>query len=96
MSSKRDPIDGGKGAPLTKPKSKGGYRRRYHKPRRENNRPDEIRPSSATFSGLTEDLKGHIYDVGTGSKEDQFNATTKALEIYVGRKCSILRTSGSQ
>ena len=40
------------------------------------------------FSGLTEDLKGHIYDVGTGSQSDQFTATTKALTSYAGRKCS--------
>ena len=41
-----------------------------------------------TFSGLTEDLKGHIYDMGTGSQTDQFTATTKALASYAGRKCS--------
>ena len=41
-----------------------------------------------TFSGLTEDLKGHIYDVGTIPQADQFNATTKALESYSRRKCS--------
>ena len=47
-----------------------------------------IRPVRATFSGLTEDLKGQIYDVGTGSQADQFTATTKALAIYAGWKCS--------
>ena len=41
-----------------------------------------------TFGGLTEDLKGHIYNVGTGSQADQFTATTKALLSYSGRKCS--------
>ena len=35
MSSKTDSGDGGKGAPLTKPKVGGGYRRRYPKTRRE-------------------------------------------------------------
>ena len=45
-------------------------------------------PEKATFSGLTEELKGHIYDVGTVSQADQFTATTKALASYAGRKCS--------
>ena len=40
-----------------------------------------------TFSGLTEDLKGHIYDVGTRYQEDQFTATTEALARYAGCKC---------
>ena len=88
MSSKTDPGDGDKGAPPTKPKVEGGYRRRYREPRRENKRPATIIPERVTFSGLTEDLKGHIYDVGTGSQADQFTATTKALASYAGRKCS--------
>ena len=54
----------------------------------ENKRPTTIRPARATFSGLNEDLKDHIYDVGTGSQADQFTATTKALASYAGRKCS--------
>ena len=41
-----------------------------------------------TFSGLTEYLKGHIYDVGKVSQADQFTATTKALASYAGRKFS--------
>ena len=45
-------------------------------------------PARVTFGGLTEDLKGHIYNVGTGSQADQFTATTKALASYAGRKCS--------
>ena len=88
MSSKTDPGYGGKGAPPTKPRFKGGYRQRYRDPRRENKRPATISPARATFIDLTEDLKGHIYDVGTGSQADQFNATTKALASYAGRKCS--------
>ena len=47
-----------------------------------------IRPARETFSGLTEDLKGHIYNMRTGSQADQFTATTKALASYSGRKCS--------
>ena len=45
-------------------------------------------PARVTFGGLIEDLKGHIYNVGTGSQADQFTATTKALLSYSGRKCS--------
>ena len=41
-----------------------------------------------TFSGLTEDLKGHIYDVGMGYQADQFTSTTMALASFAGRKCS--------
>ena len=46
------------------------------------------RPEKVTFSGLIEDLKDHIYDVGIGSQADQFTATTKALASYAGRKCT--------
>ena len=67
MSSKTDSGDGGKGSPPMKPKIEGGYRRRYREPRRENKNTAAIRPARVTFSGLTEDLKGHIYCVGTGS-----------------------------
>ena len=88
MSSKTDPRGGGKGAPPMKPKVEGGYQRRYRDPRREKKSPATISPSRATFSGFTEDLKGNIYDVGTGSQADQFTATTKALASYAGRKCS--------
>ena len=41
-----------------------------------------------TFSGITEDPKGHIYDVEKGYQADQFTATTKALASYSGRKCT--------
>ena len=88
MSSKTDPRDGGKGAPPEKPKVEGGYRKRYRDPRRENKRPATIRPSRATFSGLTEDLKGHIYDMGALYQADQFTATAKALASYARQKCS--------
>ena len=37
---------------------------------------------------MTEDLKGHIYDVGTGPQADQFTAMTKVLTSYAGRECS--------
>ena len=88
MSSKTDPGDGGMGAPPTKPKVEGGYRRRYREPRRENKSPAAIRTARVTFSGLIEDLKVHIYDVGTVSQADQFTTTTKALASYARRKCS--------
>ena len=87
MSSKTDPGDRGKGVAPTKPKVKGGYQRRYQNPRRENKSLATIRPERATFSGLAEDLKGHIYNVGTGSQADQFTAMTKALASCAGRKC---------
>ena len=67
---------------------KGDTERRYCDPRKENRRPATTRPARATFSGLPEDLKGHIYDVGTESQAYQFTATTKALASYAGRKCS--------
>ena len=83
-----DAGDGGKGAPPTKPKVKGGYRRRYREPRRENKKPAATRPAIVSFRVLTEDLKGHIYNVGTGSRVGQFTGTTKALASYAGRKCT--------
>ena len=88
MSSKTDAEDGEKGSPPTKPKVEGGYRRRYRDPRKENKNPATTRPAIVNFSGLTEDLKGHIYDMGTGPQADQFTATTKALASYTGRKCT--------
>ena len=88
MSYKTDPGDGGKGAPPTKQKVKGRYCRIYRKPRRENKSMAMISPARVTFSGLTEDLKGHIYDAGMGYQADQFTATTKALSSYAGQKCS--------
>ena len=66
MSSKTDARDRGKGAPLTKPKVEG-YRRIYCDLRRDNKNPTATRPARVTLIGLTEDLKGHIYDVGTVS-----------------------------
>ena len=88
MSSKTDSGNGGKGAPQTKPRVEGGYRRKYRELRRGNKNAAATSPARVTFGGLTEYLKGHIYDVGTGSQADQFTATTKALESYAGRKCA--------
>ena len=88
MSSKTDSGYGGKGAPPEKPKAEGGYRQRYREPRRENKNTAAISTEIFTFIGLTADLKGHIYDVGTGSQANQFTTTTKALASYAGRKCS--------
>ena len=82
------PETGARERPPTKPKVEGGYRRRYREPRRENKNTVATRPARAAFSGMTEDLKGHIYDVGTGSQADQFTATTKDLASYDGRKCT--------
>ena len=51
-----------RGEPLTKPKFEG-YKRRYRY--QINKRPADTSPKKLTFSGLTEDLKGHIYNMGT-------------------------------
>ena len=85
MYSKTDARDRGKGAPPTRPTVEG-YKRRYRDQRYKKSA--VTRPARVTFSGLTEDLKGHIYDVGTISQADQFTATTKALGSYSGRKCT--------
>ena len=81
------PETGARERPPTKPKVEGGYRRRYREPRRENKNTVATRPARAAFSGMTEDLKGHIYDVGTRYQADQFTATTEALARYAGCKC---------
>ena len=65
-----------------------GYKRRYRYPRRYNKKPAVTRPERVALSGLTEDLKGNIYDVGIGSQAGQFTATTKDLESYSGHKCT--------
>ena len=83
MYYKTDSRDGGMGEPLIKPKVEG-YKRRYRDPI--NKRPSEISPKKVTFRGLTEDLKSHIYNMGTGSQTDQVKATTKELASYAGRK----------
>ena len=85
MSSKTDSRDRGKGVPLKKPKVEGGYRRIYCDLRREK-KTAVSGPARVTLRGLTEDLKGHICDVGTGSQADQFTATNKALASYAGQK----------
>ena len=60
----------------------------YHYTRRENKNPVAKIPWKVTLSGMTEDLKGDIYNLGTGSKANQFTATTKALASYDGQKCN--------
>ena len=77
MSSKTDDRYGGKGE----------YRRRYLEPRRDNKKLAATSTAIVAFSGMTEDLKGHIYDVGTRYQADQFTATTEALARYSGCKC---------
>ena len=85
MPSKAYTEDGDRGSPPKKPKFEW-HNRRYHVPR--NKRPATTSPSKIIFNGITEDLKGHIYNVGTGSQADQFTATTKALASYSGHKCT--------
>ena len=87
MSFKTDARDGGRGEPLTKMMAEG-YKRRYQDTRREYKNPAATRLTKITFSRLTKDLKGHIYDVGTGSQAYQFTTTTKAPASYSRRKCT--------
>ena len=88
MSYKKNTRYGGKGAPPTKPKVEGGYRRIYCELRRDNNNLAVKRPAGVAFGGLTEDLKGQIYNMGTGSQLGQFIANTKDLASYSGFKCT--------
>ena len=88
MPSKTDARYEGKGAPQTKMKVEGGYRIRYLDTRIYNKNLSVTSPVIVTFSGLTEDPKGHIDNVGTGSQADHFTATTKTLASYAGRKCT--------
>ena len=76
MCSKTDARYGGEGAPPTKPKVEG-YRKSYWYQIYKNTA--ATIPSRVTFIGLTEYLKGRIYNVGTGSQANQFTVTTKAL-----------------
>ena len=64
MSSKTDPSDGGKGVPPTEPRLKEDTNEDTANREGKKN-PAAIRPAILTFSCLTEDLKGHINDVGT-------------------------------
>ena len=80
-----DAGERGRGSPLTKPKVEG-YTRRYWDPI--NKRPAATRIAKVTFRALTENLKSHIYDMGTGSQTNQFITNTKALDSYYGRKCT--------
>ena len=40
------------------------------------------------FPGLTEDLKGKVYDVETGLKASQFITTTNEVASYSGLTCT--------
>ena len=42
---------------------------------------------SQKFKGATEDLHGHIFDVGVFNQSDLFVTTTKKLANYAGRTC---------
>ena len=41
--------------------------------------------SAIKFSGIIDDLKGHIYDVGYGQQADAFVKTTEEISGYAGR-----------
>ena len=75
---------GGKGVSFSNPGKVDGY----YKKRQEWNRKKLFSPAKSKISGLMEDMKGQIYDVGNGSKSDQFVTTTKSTARYAGRKCT--------
>ena len=44
-------------------------------------------PTTPKFKADTEELHGHIYDVGVMNQSDLFTNTTKKLASYAGRTC---------
>ena len=44
------------------------------------------------FSGIIDNLKGHIYDLGCGQQSDAFVKTTEEIAGYAGRTCKKVRT----
>ena len=61
-----------------KSRRQGGGQRRNQGPRRAPN-------TSAKFKGKTEDLEGHIYNVGVSNQAHLFATTTKEISEYAGR-----------
>ena len=57
--------------------------RRYNR-----SRSNKIQPFyyQAKFKGETEDLHGHIYDVGVQNQAELFSNSTKKIASYAGRK----------
>ena len=55
---------------------------------RRSSRKQPFLPQRTRFAGETEELKGSIYDVGTGSQADMFITTTKAIASYAGCTCT--------
>ena len=45
---------------------------------------DKAKPETAKFTGKCEKLKGYIFDVGPGIKQDNFSDTLKNMCIHVG------------
>ena len=75
------------GVPPTKTKVEE-YKISYRDPRREHKKTVAKSTAEVTSIGLTNDLKGRIYDVGTRSQANQFTPTAKALAVYAGHKCN--------
>ena len=44
-------------------------------------------PTIQKFKGETEDLEGHVYDVGNTTQAEQFTETTTKIASYAGRNC---------
>ena len=76
-----DPSDRGKRKLFSQPRRSGGG---YQKKRKGHEQKKRFSPPKSSFTGLTEDMKGGIYNTGTGSQADHFIPETKAVSIYTG------------
>ena len=85
MASKTEAAYGGiKGLSFLNPKADGFNKRRQGRDRNKKRHPTSASPVKSNFTGLTDELKGSICNVSTGSQAHQFIATMKAVVIYVG------------
>ena len=57
---------------------------------KETSAPMPERPTKLNFTNMTDELKGSIYDVGDGSKTNQFITTKKSITRYAG--CTVVRS----
>eukprot|EP00957_Ditylum_brightwellii_P211200 15365881-Ditylum_brightwellii.AAC.1 len=49
--------------------------------------PRRLAPRTPAFTGKTDELKGHVYDVGNSLQASAFIRTTQELAEYAGRTC---------
>ena len=78
---------------------RGNYRGKhfdpnYHRPgrRQQTQQAPQVRKAAtvttaAKFSGIIDDLKGHIYDMGYGQQADAFVKMTEEIAGYMARTC---------